>query len=98
MAALDQILKYLDQAGATEVVIESGKPITVRIFGEVRAVTPAPLEKTQVELMMQHTALTMLKGTGKPERMGIGGKKYTVTMVNRGTIASIKIEKPRGRT
>ena len=93
MSALDQILKYLDQPGASEVVIESGKPITVRFGGEARAVTTAPLAKSQIEMLAQQTALTILKGTGKPEQLGVNGKKYSVTLDNR--VGLIRIAKVR---
>lgn len=51
---LDGLLVWAHQNGASRISIQTGRPVMVRIYGENRYVTLAPIDEMQISLIVNH--------------------------------------------
>ncbi len=96
-AQLDQILKYLDREGVTEMVITVGRPITVRRGGAFVPVTNAPVSKGQLMTLLQGSSLAKLlpdtDGMRPPVDADVGMRRLRITASRRGDEYMFKLER-----
>jgi twitching motility protein PilT len=96
LSQLLQILKYLDRDDITEVVIQTGRPPTVRMGGEYRPVGKNPVTTPQIEALLVGTPLEALlpegESGGTPQNVVITDKTYVARVARRGPALQLRVE------
>jgi len=96
-AQLDQVLKYLDREGVTELMISVGRPITLRRNGQVVTVTNAPVTRGQLLTLLQGSAMAKLlpetDGMQPAVEVDAGARRLRVAAGKRGEEYMLKIER-----
>lgn len=100
MLRLGQLLAYLDRDGITELVVGSGRPITVRKAGAYQPLIATPVSTGQIEEMVRGSELTTLwpdrDTNGTPGDVRVLGRLYRVQVARRGDSIIMKIEAAGG--
>lgn len=96
MLRLGQLLAYLDRDGITELVVGSGRPITVRKAGAYQPLIATPVSTGQIEEMVRGSELATLwpdrDTNGTPGDVRVLGRLYRVQVARRGDSIIMKIE------
>ena len=96
-AQLDQVLKYLDREGVTELMISVGRPITLRRGGQVVTVTNAPVSRGQLMVLLQGSAILKLlpetDGMHPAVDVAVGDRRLRVQIGRRADEYMLKIER-----
>jgi twitching motility protein PilT len=96
LSQLLQILKYLDRDDITEVVIQTGRPPTVRMGGEYRPVGKNPVTTPQIEALLGGTPLEALlpagDSGGAPQNVVITDRTYVARVARRGPALQLRVE------
>ncbi len=100
MLRLGQLLAYLDRDGITELVVGSGRPITVRKAGAYQPLIATPVSTRQIEEMVRGSELATLwpdrDTNGMPGEVRVLGRQYRVQVARRGDSIIMKIEAAGG--
>ncbi|MCS6901470.1 MAG: PilT/PilU family type 4a pilus ATPase [Myxococcales bacterium] len=96
MSQLFNILRYLDREDISEIVLQTGRALTIRIGGEYRPMSKNPINTQQIEGLLMGTPLAPLlpqEDTGGTRQVvHIGNKDYQVRMARRGPAVQVRIE------
>jgi len=91
MAALDQILGYLDKDGVQEIILQGGTAISARIRDVVRPVTANALTQMQLEALLQAPELATAQASGTAQCLSIHGRNYAVTINRNGPVTLVRV-------
>lgn len=96
MSQLLNIIRYLDREDISEIVLQTGRALTVRMGGEYRPVSKNPVNTPQIEGLLAGTPLAPLlpqeETGGSQQEVQIGDKKYHVRIARRGPALQVRIE------
>jgi twitching motility protein PilT len=96
LSQLLNILRYLDREDITELVLQSGRALTVRMGGEYRPVSKNPVQTAQIEGLLAGTPLGPLvpqeESGGTKQEVSVGDKTYQVRIARRGPALQVRIE------
>jgi twitching motility protein PilT len=93
---LGQLLAYLDRDGISEIVVGTGRPITVKKGGAYQPLLSTPMSTAQIQELVRGSELTALipehDTNGAPSAVRVLGKGCRVQIARRGDSLIIKIE------
>lgn len=96
MSQLFNIIRYLDREDVTEIVLQTGRALTVRVGGEYRPISKTPVQTPQIEGLLAETPLASLlpqeETGGVSHVVALGEKKYRVRIARRGPALQVRIE------
>ncbi|MBX3158632.1 MAG: Flp pilus assembly complex ATPase component TadA [Deltaproteobacteria bacterium] len=97
MIRLAQLLTYLSRIEVSEIVVGSGRPVTIRSAGAYKPLTSAPVTTGQILELVRGTELEALipaqDSSGTPRDISLGGGIYRATIARRGDAVFVKIER-----
>jgi twitching motility protein PilT len=96
LSQLLNILRYLDREDISEIVLQTGRALTVRMGGEYRPVSKNPVNTQQIEGVLAGTPLAPLlpqeETGGVKQTVHIGDKDYLVRIARRGPALQVRVE------
>lgn len=96
LSQLLNIIRYLDREDVTEIVLQTGRALTVRMGGEYRPVSKNPVNTQQIEGLLVGTPLAPLlpqeETGGIQQEVRVGEKSYQVRIARRGPALQVRIE------
>ncbi len=97
---LFQLLTRLDRDGATELVVASGRPVTLRVHGNYQTLTAAPVTLEQLLELLRETPLeTMLpegSGLSEPADVDLAGRWVRTQLIRSGDDLIVRFENLKG--
>ena len=99
--SLAKIVEFLDRPEVTEVVLATGKPVTVRSDGEYRPASRAPVSAAQLASLVAGTPVAaMVKdGAGSEPSLRIHDRVVAVEVTRQGDDVIVRLSRPiRART
>ena len=97
-AKLEQLLAYLDRDDVLEVVVCTGRPVSVRMADGFHNVGSAPVTMAQLDSLVRGSSFVgVVEGpTGKPSEITVGTRRLRAETARRGEEFMLRFETVRG--
>jgi twitching motility protein PilT len=97
VSQLAKLIEFLDRDDVSEVVIATGRPVTLRMGGEYRALGKAPASLPQLDALFAGTPIAELIASGgvASERVRLRDRDVVVDVQAHGEQVMVRIGRPR---
>lgn len=96
MSQLQQLIEQLYKSGSTELVIATGRPVSLRVHGQYKNLTSTPVNIDQMKWLVRDTVLVPMieeSGAGGVKTMTIHGRMVHVQVIRHGTDMMLQFER-----